>query len=342
MDICRLTDKERRLSKKKITDRYAHGSRIAAACISVCIIITAVCGSCARGSEEEATDSAVVTAAGAKVSSNSSEKGKSGDESSKIRSGSDSKKEEADSKPPKPVWSDLSDLQAQINDAVDSYYGNWSVYLKELDSGITISVNDSQFYAASEIKLFAMAAAYQQISEGLIDEEDIYDTIYRMIAFSSNDDFNSIVRTVGLYYITDWCIDNEYDNTIQCHGLYPSSNGDGLQTYYGYNLTTAKDLGRLLESIYRKECISEEYSQKMIDILLEQTFLTKIPAGIPEGVMVANKTGETEDVCHDAAIVYSDNADYILTVMVDAPGNAWSCEGNVANLSEIVYRYFNG
>lgn len=236
---------------------------------------------------------------------------------------------------------DLISLKRQIEGALESYSGNWSVYVKNLNTGVSFSINDRQMYAASEIKLFAMAAAYQQISEGYLNEADIYDSLREMITESSNEDFNRIVWNVGKYYITDWCSENGYEDTVQCHGLYPAYNADGLQTWNGYNYTTVEDTGRLLESIYNGECVSKECSDKMLKLLCDQHIVNKIPAGVPESVTVANKTGETLDFCHDSAIIYSENADYILTVMVDAPGYAWSCSDKVTELSELVYEYFN-
>lgn len=235
----------------------------------------------------------------------------------------------------------LSGLRSQINTSIGSYSGTWSVYVKNLNTGYSISINNRPVYAASEIKLYAMAAAYQQIADGVISEDDVYNTLSQMVANSSNEAFNSIVWTIGKYYISDWCIRNGYNDTIQCHGVYPAYNADGLATSNGYNLTTVEDMGRLLESIYRGECISAEYSKKMLNMLFNQHYRSKIPAGVPQNVRVANKTGETDDVSHDAAIVYSDNADYILTVMVDAPGAAWACSDSVVELSKIIYEYFN-
>ena len=241
----------------------------------------------------------------------------------------------------KTVADNLSELNNELESAVSCFEGEWSVYVKNLDTDKSISVNNQQMYAASLIKLFAMAAAYQQINDGILQQQDIYDTIYKMITVSDNDCFNSVVWTLGKYYISQWCTDNKYTMTSQCHGLYPADNADGLQTYAGYNMTSADDCGKLLESIYNGGCISKEYSEQMLDILSHQELLNKIPTGLPENVKYANKTGETDDVCHDAAIVYSEGADYILVVMVNNPGNAYSNTDDVVKISELVYNYFN-
>lgn len=64
----------------------------------------------------------------------------------------------------------------------------------------------------------------------------------------------------------------------------------------------------------------------------------KIPAGLPEGTKCANKTGETDEYQHDAAIVYSPGGDYILCIMSSNCGAAIT---NIQDISATVYDYFN-
>ena len=57
--------------------------------------------------------------------------------------------------------------------------------------------------------------------------------------------------------------------------------------------------------------------------------------------IIANKSGDTDDVSHDGAIVYSDGADYVLVIMCDYPQNA-SLQGHrFIELSKMAYEYFN-
>jgi beta-lactamase class A len=186
-----------------------------------------------------------------------------------------------------------------------------------------------------------MAAAYEKIDQGKLKLSSIKSTIHSMISVSSNDAFNSVVRKIGKTYINKWCKTNGYTKTKQYHGLSPSSNSAGLRTSSASNVTTVKDCGKLLESIYKGTCVSKSASKKMLSHMKAQERRWKIPAGIPRGVTIANKTGETDDVTHDAAIVYSKGADYIIVVMARCPGYAWSAASNIPKLSRITYNYFN-
>lgn len=235
----------------------------------------------------------------------------------------------------------LAALKKKLTSAVRGYSGSWSIYVKNLDNGASLSINNKKMYAASLIKLYAMAAAYDKIRTGSVKEASVSANINGMIRWSSNDDFNTVIRKIGTTAVNKWCKKNGYTGTSQVHGLSPSSNNYNLRTRSGDNVTSVKDCGKLLEKIYKGTCVSKSASKKMLSHLKGQQFRWKIPAGIPRGVTVANKTGETSNYTHDAAIVYSKGADYIICIMAKCPGYAYYAANNIPKLSKIVYNYFN-
>lgn len=105
------------------------------------------------------------------------------------------------------------------------------------------------------------------------------------------------------------------------------------------NLCTANGMLRVLRTIEERKAFSEESSQQMIDILHAQEFRSGIPAGLPGGVKVANKTGEISTVAHDAGIVYVPGREpYALVVLTE-----WRADKTVgrsdtiARISRAVY-----
>ena len=74
--------------------------------------------------------------------------------------------------------------------------------------------------------------------------------------------------------------------------------------------------------------------------MLDQATRFKIPRGVPEGVEVGNKSGETSDTANDAAFVYGPDIDYILVVL----SHGWTSENaaneNVVKVSQLVYNFF--
>ena len=101
--------------------------------------------------------------------------------------------------------------------------------------------------------------------------------------------------------------------------------------------TLARDCGTFLAKAYRGELVSANASKRMVDLLLGQTRRTKIPAGVPAGVQVANKTGELAAVQNDVAIVYGTRP-YVIAVMTNDVDK--SAATNIADLSAKVYQTF--
>ena len=237
--------------------------------------------------------------------------------------------------------SDLSDLKTELGEMMAYYPGEWSVYVQDLGNGADITIDNDPKYAASLIKLFAMAACYQRIKDGRVNEDYAYDFIYSMITESDNNAFDTVIDLMGEDYFSEWLMQNGYWDTTYVHKLGDGIVYEGKKSPDGDNFTSAKDVGNLLAKIYRGEMVDLHYSEEMVKILKDQTKTTKIPAGLPDGVEYGNKTGETDNVCHDSAIVYSDGGDYVIVVMAKDEGEAWVCGPFITDISRTVYEYFN-
>ncbi len=186
--------------------------------------------------------------------------------------------------------------------------GNWAVYAQNLETNNEeANINgDNQMQSANLIKLFIMAAAYQDMK----DNGTQYNTsdIEIMIKQSDNDAANRLIDQMGFHKINTYITQHGYMQTIINRKMLESSSS-------GDNYTSVKDVAKILKEIYDGTCVSQEASQEMLGYLKAQTEKSKIPAGVPSGVQTANKTGELATVQNDAAIVYKEGAPYILVVM---------------------------
>src|SRR5205085_10168988 len=82
------------------------------------------------------------------------------------------------------------------------------------------------------------------------------------------------------------------------------------------NTTTAEALAVLMRKLAQRKAVSPADSDAMIHILEGQKHRSGIPAGLPPGARVANKTGSFSGTEHDAAIVYPpDRKPYVLVVL---------------------------
>lgn len=240
----------------------------------------------------------------------------------------------------------LSAFKAEMEHFASAYGGNWSIYIKDLKTGNIVNVNDQAMYPASTIKAFVMASTYDQIRQGKMQySSSVRNLLWDMITVSDNESYNELVRrhgggsfVKGTAVVNQYLKKNGYTRT-GCHSsLHPSSSSwasDG-----GRNTASAKDCGKLLEQIYRGKCVSKQYSREMLNLLLHQTVRYKIPAGLPSGVVCANKTGETSSVQHDIAIIYGKKTDYVLCVFSSGASEG-HLQSGIRAVSTRVYEYMN-
>ena len=80
------------------------------------------------------------------------------------------------------------------------------------------------------------------------------------------------------------------------------------------NLTTPREMNRLLENIERRETLGEDSCAAMIDIMKRQKITDRIPLHLPPGTPVAHKTGSLRGVRNDAGIVYAPDGPYLLSL----------------------------
>ena len=71
------------------------------------------------------------------------------------------------------------------------------------------------------------------------------------------------------------------------------------------NQGSPRDMAELLAMIAQNRCATAPSCRLMIEVMSRQEWREKIPAGLPDGLFVANKTGGVSGTSNDAAIVYT-------------------------------------
>ena len=277
---------------------------------------------------------------------------------------------------PAPVLRQLQNALAQRIAQLDS--GEVGLAFVDLETGRRIGINDlTPMHAASTMKVPVLVELFRQAEEGKLRLEDsvIVRNEFRSIADSSkyslsagDDSDSTLYRRVGqratLHEMARLMIARSSNlatnNLIELVGPANIANtlarfdASGMRALRGVedgpafraglnNQTTADGFARSLEIIARCKATSRAACAGMTNILAAQEFKEMIPAGLPAGTRVANKTGWITRVQHDGAIVFPPNQwPYVLVVLTRGIADRDKAARLGADLSRIVWSAVTG
>lgn len=109
------------------------------------------------------------------------------------------------------------------------------------------------------------------------------------------------------------------------------------------NTTTARGLLELYSALADGKTAGPESTRRMLDVLLGQEFNDAIPAGLPDGVPVAHKTGWITGVDHDGGIVLvPEGPPYVLVVLTSGVEDETTTRAAAADVSRLVWEARTG
>lgn len=200
---------------------------------------------------------------------------------------------------------------------------------------------ENEFVSLHDGSTFSIAAdqdsdpeLYERIGQSL----PLSELIERMIVRSSNLATNIVIRLVGADRIMELMRSIGANDMVVLRGVE-----DILAYRAGMNNTaTAHDLMVVLREIATSAARpGHTAADTMVEILLEQEFNEGIPAGLPEGVSVAHKTGSITEIYHDAAIVYPPGRDPYVLVVLTGGTNDEDASRMVAAISRVFWEFHN-
>ena len=222
-------------------------------------------------------------------------------------------------------------LQERILQELKAINGKVGFYYKNLVTGETFGYHENeQFLPASIVKLPLLAAMLMMRERGETDFGEMITirkdqklpgcgVVQHMTGDQNGDvtlDINSLYKF--MIVISDTTATNalyrHYGNdrviaAFQELGLVGTQfnrayydeerESRGIQNYF-----VPKEIGNLLEKMYRRTLVSPAASEELEHILLQQQVNHKMGGKLPLGFPIAHKTGEEEDKTHDVGIVY--------------------------------------
>ena len=227
--------------------------------------------------------------------------------------------------------------------ALPSGNGTWSVYVCDLEKNTEGAIQDARMQAASLIKLYIMGAVYENYDSivGQYGQSSVDSNLNSMITVSDNDAANTLVSylgggdsSAGMNVVNNFCSDKGYSSTHMGRLLLASNQ-------YDDNYTSVSDCGHFLKEVYDGNQQSDAHAQAEFALLAAQSRRNKIPAQMPSGVSVANKTGELSDVENDAGIIYNDLNDLIIVFMSENVPQPGAAQSTIASLSRQIYDSYN-
>ena len=233
----------------------------------------------------------------------------------------------------------------------------WSVAVLDLTTGGSCMLNaGEQMQSASVAKLFIMGAVYERIlypeesGKTPIEAEESYEgeireLLSQMITVSDNDAANRLTELLGegsfeqgAAVVDAFCEEHGFSATHLGRRFLAENPTDD-------NYTSAGDCASFLEAVYREELVTKEASEEMLELLKGQTRTGKIPAGVPDSVVTANKTGEMPpglglgSIENDAALILDEEKPYVLCVLSNDISDNGRAQEDIAAISAAVWDF---
>jgi beta-lactamase class A len=265
-----------------------------------------------------------------------------------------------------PTQIDPSDWQvftAAIQRRAQRFNGLAGYVVKDLRTGRVVEYNAAELFpSASLIKLPILAAAFQAAEEGKLTlsapvtlrRQDrrggsgilklasagsiftVRELLDYMIIYSDNTATELIIQMLGYDYLQKTFARLGLEDTA----IRPDGFRLSVRCIADDNMTSPRDMARLLEKIYQRELVSAEASEQMLDILKHQRLRDRLPRFLPAGWEIAHKTGLLRRACHDCGIVFSPAGDYLICVLTSHDTTYRMAKRFIANLGRITFDYY--
>ncbi len=247
-----------------------------------------------------------------------------------------------------PAAAGTAELVRQLDELSASFPGGVGLWIADPSSSRPLYTRDAdaEVIAASLYKLGVLAEAERRIETGELHYTDI-------ITIQPEDVVEYSFEEAGTEMTLDEALESMI--TISDNGsarslrhLLGGANIDATLIREGMpdfhvalddtedNVVTPRAVGTFFTLLARKELISIAASERMLARLERQQIVDRLPASLPDGVVLAHKTGNLVGAVHDAGIIFTPSGPRVVVAMTwdayDDDANAF-----IANVGSLVY-----
>jgi serine-type D-Ala-D-Ala carboxypeptidase (penicillin-binding protein 5/6) len=267
-------------------------------------------------------------------------------------------------------------LERVLKPVIEAHKGEVGLAIKNLETGESYEYEaDKPMPTASLIKFPVMIATYEAVDQGKLSLDEMIelkkddqvqgsgiltahfspgtkislrDAIHLMIVYSDNTATNLVLDQLGLP-ATNECMERLGCSETRINSKVfrrDTSIAPERSKKYGLGSTTAGDMVKLAELVYRKKVVNEDASQKMLEHMFACDDKLKVPRLLPEGTRVAHKTGSVTESRTDAGIMITPAGPIAFGILTDKnKDKRWADdnEGDMfcSKIGSAVYQYFN-
>jgi len=242
---------------------------------------------------------------------------------------------------------DKAGLKADLDARVNGLLSEWQVTVIDPSDGTTVSSTsagckeDTWMTVDKVMSVYIMGTAFQQVADGTLTEDQILEDVKAMVTKGDADATGRLTELLGggdalegRAKVKTFAKDNGMDVGFNPSKSKPTEKRSFVQARYA---------AEILNKICRRELVSPEASDKMLEILLSvDKTSNKISYEFDEGVRFGfvDNTEEKSFLCSMGVVRLTNGRTFVIGITCNGPKNMDSAKDIALELVDIAESYF--